>query len=166
MGERTREEGEGLLGNRCLCDCYGNWPSWGGAGRGRGAPGHLGAHSKPPTEGVRMGYRLGPRAGLGEPGSSSRTPFSHSKRPQTHSSMRDGGQEGNHTASPITEAACPGSQPLSRKAARDLFRNHTGEWGRPWTDSGLGGAWSLCQGRAGLCDPLALRGLRGVLRLK
>lgn len=41
-GERTREEGreegEGLLGNRCQCDCYGNWLSWGGAGRGRGAP--------------------------------------------------------------------------------------------------------------------------------
>lgn len=59
MGEPTREEGEGLLGNRCLCDCYGNWPSWGGAGRGRGAPGHLGAHSKPLSEGVRAGYRLG-----------------------------------------------------------------------------------------------------------
>ena len=60
-GKRTREEGEGLLGNRCLCDCYGNWPSWGGAGRGRGAPGQLGAHSKPPTERVRAGYRLGPK---------------------------------------------------------------------------------------------------------
>lgn len=40
-GRAGREEGEGLLGNRCQCDCYGNWPSWGGAGRGRGAPGQL-----------------------------------------------------------------------------------------------------------------------------
>lgn len=27
-----------MLGNRCLCDCYGNWPPWGGpAGALRGA---------------------------------------------------------------------------------------------------------------------------------
>lgn len=50
-GERAQEEGDRLLGNRCLCDCYGNWPSWGGAGRGRGALGPPGVRSWPPRRG-------------------------------------------------------------------------------------------------------------------
>lgn len=54
-----------MLGNRCLCDCYGNWPSWGGAGRGRGARGPLRDRSRP-CRGVGVG--AGHRGGLGDPG--------------------------------------------------------------------------------------------------
>lgn len=68
-GEEGREEGEGLLGNRCLCDCYGNWPSWGGAGRGRGAPGPLLASSRPGPRGGGGGWAPSGsgRAGSPEP---------------------------------------------------------------------------------------------------
>ena len=60
-----------MLGNRCLCDCYGNWPSWGGAGRGRGARGPL-RDCSGPRRGVRVGAGL--RGGLGDPGRSSLMP--------------------------------------------------------------------------------------------
>lgn len=59
-GEEGREEGEGLLGNRCQCDCYGNWPSWGGAGRGRGALGPLSASSRPRPRGGGGGGNWAP----------------------------------------------------------------------------------------------------------
>lgn len=68
-GEEGREEGEGLLGNRCQCDCYGNWPSWGGAGRGRGAPGPLSASSRPRPRGGGGGGSWAPSGsgGVGSP---------------------------------------------------------------------------------------------------
>lgn len=55
-----------MLGNRCLCDCYGNWPSWGGAGRGRAAGGPLRDRSGP-RRGVGVG--AGAPRGSGRPGS-------------------------------------------------------------------------------------------------
>lgn len=63
------------------------------------------------------------------------------------------GQEGSHAASPVTEAASPGSLPLSTKSARHLRRNHTGELR---VNSAPRVGWEgrgRCQGRAGLCDP-------------
>lgn len=67
--EEGREEGEGLLGNRCQCDCYGNWPSWGGAGRGRGAPGPLSSSSRPQPRGGGGGGSWDPSGsgGVGSP---------------------------------------------------------------------------------------------------
>lgn len=60
-----------MLGNRCLCDCYGNWPSWGGAGRGRGALGPLRARSRP---GPGVGVGAGLPSCLGDSGGPSLTP--------------------------------------------------------------------------------------------
>lgn len=162
MGERTgeegREEGEGLLGNRCQCDCYGNWPSWGGAGRGRGALGPLSASSRPRPRGGGGGGNWAPSESGGV-GSPSLTPPRPCSIPYSSTGLLCSSPLGVERreaipSRPPTGAASPPWWPLGTEAAGNLLR----ELECAGATRGPGTAWKgrgrrVRSGGAGRRDP-------------